>query len=335
VTGFTHADQSVNLIYQALPQAALTDFSEPPATPLTGWTASVADLAGGLEANPPFTKGVLSRLAVNIPAGTPDGVYGLTILDPIVASSSSDDYCNPDDNGDTIPDAYTDGCDTVDAHDGYGLIAVGVDCSSGPPVITPTPTPTPPGPAPSATPTPSPTPATPTPATPTPVPPDLVAGWNYACYLGAALPVSEALADIMPNVLALYRLRPDQTYDRWFPGSPNLSNITAVSSYEALFILMANDAAWPQSPAATPPTGLDLAQGWNSACYSGQTKDVPSATASIAGQYEALYLLAASQGWKRFMPARPEISNLDQLQRFAAVLILVSQPEGAHWVFEP
>jgi len=167
------------------------------------------------------------------------------------------------------------------------------------------------------------------------MPPDLAAGWKHACYVGADLPIPQALADLGASVLAVYRLRPDQGYDRWFPNRPDISTITTVSPYEALFILTANDAAWPQEPGAAPPTGLDLAQGWNSACYSGQTKDVQTATASIAGQYPILYLLAPGEGWKRFIPARPEISNLAELQRFAAVLMLVSQPEGAHWVFDP
>ena len=338
IAGITHTDGTVNLIVQAGTPNVI-DNSYAVGTSVPSWNASVADI-GGIEVNPPFTKGVLSRLQIDT-TGAPDGVYGL-ILDPpgtanplMVLDSNGDDYCNPGDpeaDPPKTPSPNYIGCDILDANTGYGLIAVGVDCSAGPPVITPTPTPTPSGPTPTATPTS--TPATPTPSTPTPVPPDLAAGWNYACYLGAALPISEALADIMPSVQAIYRLRPDQGYDKWFPARPELSTITDLSSYEPLFILMANDSAWPQSPADAPPTGLDLTQGWNSACYSGQTKDVSSATASIAGQYEALYLLPTGQSWKRFMPARPEISNVDQLEQFAAVLILVTQSEGVHWIFD-
>ena len=164
----------------------------------------------------------------------------------------------------------------------------------------------------------------------------MVAGWNYACYLGPpSLPVSEALADLMPNVLALYRLRPDQSYDKWFADNPDISTIDTVNPYEALFILMANDADWPQEPAGTPPTGQDLVQLWNSVCYSGQTKDVPSATASMPGKYDILYLLRPGQGWRRFAPANPEISNLTELPQFAAVLVLVNQAGVTHWAFDP
>jgi hypothetical protein len=167
VTSFIHANKLINLIYQKTPLASLSDFSSPAGTALPGWSASVADLLGGLESNPPFTKGVLSRLAINIPATTLDGLYGLTIISPVVGDRNANDYCDP------ASSSYV-GCDIWDANaspDAYGLIAVGTTtCPGGPtPTATPSPTPTP---TPTATPTPTPT-ATPTPtptATPTPTP---------------------------------------------------------------------------------------------------------------------------------------------------------------------
>jgi hypothetical protein len=310
LTTQTHEDGTVNLIAQ--PGSSILNFSDPP--PTTGPSShlvSMADL-GAAELNPPFTKGVLGRYTLDV-TGVSAGVYGMTLGNVVIGNDGSNELC------------LLYGCDILDASSStqyYGVIAVDVPCGSAPPTITPIPTAT-------ATATPTLT------ATPTPTPPDLVAGWNHACYLGADLPISQALVELGTNVLAVYRLRPDQGYDKWFPNRPDISTITTVSPYEALFILMANDAAWSQEPGAASPAGLDLAQGWNSACYPGQTEDVQSATASIAGQYGVLYLLAPSQGWKRFIPARPEISNLAELQRFAAVLVLVSQPEGAHWVFAP
>lgn len=338
VSAITHATKSVNLLVQGA-AVNLQDYSDPAGlTTIPSWDAVVGDL-GDVEYNPPFTKGVLSRLEIDT-TGRPDGVYGLTIDPPgtqfglFVGDVNGDDYCSPDSPN------YV-GCDILDANSSpqpYGVIAVGVPCGSPLPTATPsaTPTATPGGPTPTPGPTltPGPSPTATSTGTPTPQP-DLVAGWNHACYLGAALPISEALADLMPGVLAVYRLLPDQGYDKWFANNPDISTIDTVSPYEALFILMANDADWPQEPAGAPPTGLDLVQHWNSACYSGQTKDVPSATASIAGKYTILYLLTPGQGWKRFDPARPEISNLTELPRFAAVLVLVSQPGVTHWAFTP
>jgi hypothetical protein len=314
LTAQTHEDGTVNLIAQ--PGASILNFSDPPPTTGPGpHGASMGDM-GAAEFNPPFTKGVLGRYTLDV-TGVSAGVYGMTLGNVLIGNQPANELC------------LLYGCDILDASSSpqyYGAIAVDVACGSAPPIITPTPTPTP---TPTATVTPTLTPA------PTPTPPDLVAGWNHTCYVGADLPISQALADLGASVLAVYRLRPDQGYDKWFPNRLDISTITTVSPYEALFMLMANDAVWPQEPGAASPTGLDLAQGWNSACYCGQTRDVQSATASIAGQYGVLYLLAPGQGWKRFIPARPEISNLAELQRFAAVLVLVSQPEGARWVFDP
>jgi hypothetical protein len=313
----THNDGAVNFIAQ--PGSAIIDFSDgvpdPPEGNLPPHQVSVADF-GYAEYSPPFSKGVLGRYTLDV-TGVSPGVYGMILGYPKLGNEDAQDLCP------------TYGCDVWDASMGpqyYGVIAVDVPCGSGPPTTTPTPTLTPSAPTPAASPTPV--------LTPTPTPSGLVAGWNHVCYLEAELPISEALADLGADALAVYRLRADQGFDKWFPNRPDISTITTLSPYDALFILMPNAAAWPEQPAAAPPTGLDLAQGWNSACYSGQTKDVQSATASIAGQYDALYLLASNQGWKRFIPARPDISGLAELQQFDAVLVLVTQPGGARWVFD-
>jgi hypothetical protein len=258
---------------------------------------------------------VLGRYTLDV-TGVSPGVYGLVLDSVNVGNEDAKDLC------------WLYGCEIRDANFSpyYGVIAVDVPCGSAPPIIPPTPTPT-------VSPTVSPT-LTPT-ATATPTAPGLVAGWNHVCYLGPDLPISEALADLGPGVLVVYHPRPGQGYEKWLPDRPDLSEIETVRPYEPLFILMANDVAWPQQPAGTPPTSLDLAAGWNSACYSGQTKDMESATAGIAGQYAVLYLLTPNQGWKRFVPGRTDMSDLAELQRFAAVFILVTQPGGAPWVFDP
>jgi len=112
------------------------------------------------------------------------------------------------------------------------------------------------------------------------------------------------------------------------------SNIVTISPYQPLFMLMANNADWPQDPAVAPPASQDLAQGWNSVCYAGQTKDAETAAAGIEGQYAILYVLTPNEGWKRFVPGRSDATNLTEIQQFTAVFILVSQPEDTRWVFD-
>ncbi|MDP2949212.1 MAG: hypothetical protein Q8P22_06715 [Chloroflexota bacterium] len=286
--------------------------------------AAVADL-GVAETNPPFTKGVLHRFNATVEATTPAGVYGL-FFDP------DEDGNGPDEGGpvlmgnkagDDMCTIY--GCELWDANRSpqYGLVAVDTSCEGA--VATPVPSPTP---SPTLSPTPSPTPAA------TPTPGGLVAGWNHVCYVGPDRPIGDALAGIEGDVLAVYRLTPISAYDRWFPTRPDLSNITDVTSYGPLFILMASDAAWQQEPADTAPTSMDLVQGWNSVCYSGQTKEIAAATSSIAGKFGVLYVLGAAQGWKRFVPTRPDVSDLSELRQFQALLILVTEA-GAQWAFDP
>jgi hypothetical protein len=163
----------------------------------------------------------------------------------------------------------------------------------------------------------------------------LVPGWNHACYTGAGQPVEDALAGLTGDVRAAYRLRPDQAFDRWFPNRPDLSTLTTVGPYEALFVLTTAGGDWLQTPSGTPPASTNLVQGWNSACYLGQTKSVEEATTGIADQLAILYMLEGTEGWSRFVPDRPEVGNITQLEQYEAVLMLVTGTGDASWAFDP
>lgn len=127
VTGFTHTDGAVNLMLSR-DRGSANDLSDPVGTTVPFWLAWVLDW-GDTEFNPPYTRGVLSRLTVDT-IGRSDGLYGLTIEPPtlesyiVVGDVVADKYCDPDDDGDG-PDPFQGGCDILDAYDGYGLIAVG------------------------------------------------------------------------------------------------------------------------------------------------------------------------------------------------------------------
>jgi hypothetical protein len=234
------------------------------------------------------------------------------------------DVCDDDDDNDTVTDA-NDNCPfdaNPDQADGDGD-GVGDACD-----VEPTPTPTvPPG-----TPTPTST-ATPLP-TPRPGTIMLVGGWNNPCYVGPEQPIEDALADVVDHVLAVYRMRADQSFESWFPNKPEASNITTVSPYQPLFILMDQYAFWPHEPSGTPPPSVSLASGWNSACYTGETKDVQAATEGIAEDIGVLYTLAPDQKWLQFIPDRTEASTLSQLESSTSVLMLITNGDGTLWVFD-
>jgi hypothetical protein len=206
---------------------------------------------------------------------------------------------------------------------GTGMLAINQDC----PGVVATPTATP------GTPTASPT------ATPLPTPPPgtimLAGGWNNACYVGPEQPIEGALTGVVDQVLAVYRMRADQGFDGWFPNKPEASTITIVSPYQPLFILMGQYAFWPHEPSGTPPPFVSLASGWNSVCYTGQTKSAEDATAGVAGGLAIMYQLSSDQGWRYFVPAKPEMSNIAQLSQYDTVLMLVNQEGGTTWTFDP
>lgn len=247
-----------------------------------------------------------------------------------------------------------------------GLLAINRDCLEGPtptPTLSPTPTVTatvPPSP------TPSPTPMPPSDVDGDTVPdisddcplvvnPDqadtdgdgigdaceglalgipLVQGWNHVCYTETARPADEGLGPLAGRALAAYRLKDDGGYDRWFPNRPDISAMEALASYDTLFILMSSSTVWAQQP-STAPTSASLNQGWNSVCYVGAAKSASDATAAIANQLGILYVLESSQSWSRYVPSQPELSSVGQLQRYDAVLVLVSAPGGTVWPFDP
>jgi hypothetical protein len=242
------------------------------------------------------------------------------IANPEQADADGDglgDACDDDDDNDTIANSV-DNCplianpDQTDS-DGDGL---GDACDASP-TSTPNPLPT----------------TTPSP-TATPTPPNPSVSWRHSCYGGASQPSEDALGEVSSDIVAVYRLRPDQGYDRWFPGRPDVSTMTVLNPYDTLFILMASDTAWPQQPPGESRTSVDLVFGWNSICYTGQPKDAERATEGIAGQFAIAYTLAPGQAWKRFVPGRPDVSNLNELDSFTPVLILVTEGAGAMWVFE-
>jgi len=157
-------------------------------------------------------------------------------------------------------------------------------------------------------------------------------GWNDSCYTGPTQATEDAVADIAEHVLIIYRLRPDQGFDRWIPARPDISTMTTVAPFDQLIILMEAGVDWPMEITA-PPTSVDLVQGWNSVCYAGSGNDVEDATASIAGKLLSMYALSSpEQVWLRYFPDRPELSTLHSLQTYDSVLLLAS--EGIEWVFD-
>jgi hypothetical protein len=311
-------DATLNLIMQS-PGSQLLSLSDPVPNATSPHNHAVTDLSSGNgETTPPWTQGVLVRYTFQIGAGAAPGVYGFTF-----ANVSLIDYIGTEYPEKTILD--------YNSMPQSGVLALGVPC---PPLATLTPTPTvTPTVTPTATPTPS-TSVTPTPTgTPTPGTVSLVTGWNDSCYQGQAQDIDDAFAPIVGDIQAVYRMRTDQGFDRWFPPRPDLSTITTLSPFDQLFILADSGAAWTVQPVAEALPSAALNAGWNSVCYLGAGNDTATATASISGAFSIIYSLSPDQAWRRYIPGQPDASTLTRLETFTSVLILMGEPRT--WVFTP
>jgi len=163
---------------------------------------------------------------------------------------------------------------------------------------------------------------------------NLTAGWNQVCYIGEEGPVGEALGTVADSVQALYRMRTDGTLDRWFPGRPEVSTIDALAPQDALLMLVGATVEWTQSSDQAAPHTADMAQGWSSICYEGESRDMEEAIGGVDGELAIVYSLVPGQGWLRFVPGRSEISNLQEVEPHQALLVLVSDAAGATWDFD-
>jgi len=169
--------------------------------------------------------------------------------------------------------------------------------------------------------------------------------WNDVCYIGPDQDVEDAMADIIDNALAIYRFTndADQTWDHHFPGrcdTEGLCTIETLEPYDQLFILMADSATWVQevtvgADANDKDDQVALVELWNSVCYAGDSKPVDDATASIVGDYVILYTLGSDQMWRRQVPGRADLTNITTLNKYTSVVVLVTNPAGTTWVFDP
>jgi hypothetical protein len=163
----------------------------------------------------------------------------------------------------------------------------------------------------------------------------LAQGWTQTCYVGASAPVDQALGSVASKVLAVYRLGAAQTFDRWFPDRPEVSTIATLGPYDQLFVMASEAVTWNQQFSGASHGSAVLAQGWNAVCYGGATTDMDTATAGISGQFSVIYALEADQTWGRYVPGRPDVSEMTQCGRLYALVVLVTKEGGVTWVFNP
>jgi hypothetical protein len=195
----------------------------------------------------------------------------------------------------------------------------------------------------SATPTPTPTPtptATPSPtATPIPggtravtIPPG---SWANFAWTGDSAPQTIADCFGIGNIAVMYRLDAfTQTFERWVHGREDLSNMGEVQTYEALLAL--NASAQPATcnmPSQLLPRNLTIpASSWANFAWTGNTIFPAEGAAQCFGEgnITVIYRLdTTTQTFQRWVRGRPELSTMEAVQPYDALLALNSGDQPA------
>jgi DNA-binding beta-propeller fold protein YncE len=181
-------------------------------------------------------------------------------------------------------------------------------------------------------------------ASPTPVPP--VQGTMHDCPQagkwaisvwdgGDGADVAQALGNCGEGaVAAAYRIDPGtQAWSRWFSGRAEISNLSTLDRGQGVLALGGGvSASWaeaetPLRAAANGMLGCPQPGKWAISVWDGA--DGTSTEQAVAtcgeGSVNMLYWLDPdSQGWKRYVSGRPEVSNLNSLNRHQGALALGS-----------
>jgi len=89
-----------------------------------------------------------------------------------------------------------------------------------------------------------------------------------------------------------------------------------------------DDEGCPVTPPAGPTRTLTWGTGWHNETWSGASTP-EEAFACAAGSYAAAYRLV-NGSWERYFPDRPEMSNMTDLEQYAAFLILITRDVTCH-----
>ena len=73
-------------------------------------------------------------------------------------------------------------------------------------------------------------------------------GWNSVCYLGGGMDTAAAAAGISGGFSIMYNLPPDQTWRRFVPNNPEVSNLARLETYSSVLVLMTEGGTWTFSP---------------------------------------------------------------------------------------
>ncbi|MGQ9573070.1 MAG: hypothetical protein ACUVX1_12555 [Chloroflexota bacterium] len=150
-------------------------------------------------------------------------------------------------------------------------------------------------------------------------------GWHNAVWTGDTSTPEDAFSCADGSYAAAYRYTASG-WESYLPDRPTASNMTSLAQYDTFLILITASVNCEMPVAAAPGTSrtLQWSAGWQNAGWTGADSTTPeSAFACADGSYAAAYRYGAS-GWEKYLPGRPDISDMTALNQYDAFLILVT-----------
>ncbi len=162
-------------------------------------------------------------------------------------------------------------------------------------------------------------------------------GWSNIAHLEPTGPLTGA-ASTLPNPwTAIFRwnplkvlLEPDVgAYDRFARNAPAyVSEFTNINQFDAYWVNAPAANVASLNPGAEPGRAIQLQKGWNNFTYTGPSKAVGEALASVSGQYtQVLEFDNVNEVWKSYLPGQANyLNDFGGLLTLKVYWVLMKQP---------
>ena len=164
------------------------------------------------------------------------------------------------------------------------------------------------------------------------------AGWQNGVWTGAASTPAEAFACADGKYAAAYRYVDGGGLERYFPGRPDVSDMTDLAQYDTFLILITEPVSCDMDVEAAAGTSrtLQWAAGWQNAAWTGADGTSPESAFACAGSsVAAVYRFTETGSLERYFPGRPDISDLTALDQYDTFLILLTAPVTCDMAIAP
>ena len=152
---------------------------------------------------------------------------------------------------------------------------------------------------------------------------ELGPGWSQAAYLGptASLPAAAAAFPEGWSAIAVWDPGAEGggAFLLHYAGAPDeVQTLTELSRYQALWVYSAGGVVFDANP--EPPSGrrVELVEGWNAVVYTGESRPVEEALASVAGRYDQVLRYDNATGlWDSYLPgSAPQLNDFGGLHPY-------------------